>query len=295
MYVILPFVISLLAPPGGAIDWANHTYSINDGRYTLQDGEMERPDAEDEGIRESLTLGKALAVDLDGDGQTEHVVALQYWGGGTGRFDELHVYRVAGGKALFAGRIPGGDRADGGHGVVQLDGERVVIERLAAMPWQGVCCPTFTVIESWRWSEGRMVREMSRSRMAVEVDGRAPPSYDEALAAGRKAMAGAERNPQTAIEHLMAAVAARPGDATAIGELGFAMMVEKAPQAEDVLWAAVNAKGPAKARAAALYNLARMYRDAGETAKARDAAQRSLVLRPGNGPTEKLLAGLGTP
>lgn len=285
--LLLP--IALLAPPTGPVDWRNQSYVIDGTPMTVKDGTYLREPTDDD-IGESLELGSVASADLDGDGRPEYVVGLQYWGGGTGRFDELHIYRVVGGQKMFAGRVPGGDRADGGHGVVKVDGDRVRVERLSAMPWEGTCCPSFVVIESWRWDGGRMVRDIERSMIEPMEEGGETPDRAAALSAARAAMKGPQRNPQTAIEHLLTALRGAKADAEILGELGFAMKAEKIPEAEATLWAAAGGKGPDRVRAAALYNLARLYLDAGDRTRAVDAAQRSLVLRPDNAPTRKLLA-----
>ncbi len=281
--------LALFAPPTGPVDWRNQSYVIDGTPITVKDGAYLREPTDDE-TGESLDLGSVIPADLDGDGRPEYVVTLNYWGGGTGRFDELHIYRVVGGQKMFAGRVPGGDRGDGGHGVVKVDGDRVRVERLSALPWEGTCCPSFVVVESWRWDGGRMVRDIERSMIEPMEEGGEKPARAAALAAARAAMKTPNRNPQTAIEHLITALRTAPGDAEILGELGFAMKAEKIPEAEAALWAAAGGKGTDAVRAAALYNLARLYLDAGDRTRATDAAQRSLVLRPDNAPTRKLLA-----
>ncbi len=278
--------VALLAP-AGPVDWANLSYTVDGTTYTLTNGSFERQP--EDGVGESLELTGVVSGDLDGDGQPEHLVSLVYWGGGTGRFDELYVYRVAGKTPLLAGRILGGDRGDGGHGPVKIVGDAVRLERNASLPWDGVCCPSLAVVEHYRWIGGALVRDVERSGIVSLGGHTALPAYDASLKAARAAMTGAERNPQKAIEHLLLALEKTPGDPVALGELGFAMMAEKVPEAEAALWAAANSKGKASVRAAALYNLGKLYVERGDRARAVDAAQRSLVLRPGNKPTAALL------
>lgn len=287
--ICLPLLTAaLLAPPAaGPVDWANMTYTVDGTAYTLVNGQFERQP--EDGVGESLDLTGVVSGDLDGDGRPEYLISLNYWGGGTGRFDELYVYRLSGKTPLLAGRIPGGDRGDGGHGPVTIVGDSVRLERNASTHWDGACCPSLAVIEHYRWQGGQMVRDIERSGI-VPLGGDAESrSYAELLAAARKAMSGPERNPQTAVEHLLRALEKTPGDPVALGELGFAMMVEKVPEAEAALWAAAGSKGTDAVRAAALYNLGKLYVERGDRTRAIDAAQRSLALRPGNAPTAELL------
>lgn len=284
----LALLLILLAPAPGPVDWRNHSYVIDGTTYTLANGAWATPD--DAEFGQSLDLTGVHPVDVDGDGHLEYAVGLNYWGGGTGRFDELHIYRIAGKTPMLAGFVPGGDRGDGGHGPVRIDGSAVVLDRNYSTGWDGACCPSMSITERWIWRDGRMQLDVERSTLAPLADSNDTPDYAAELKAARAAMALAKRDGQKAAGHLLRALEARPGDAVALGELGFALVTEKEAAAEAALWAAVGAKGAAAVKAAALYNLAKLYHARGDRARAVDAAQRSLVLRPGNGPTEALLA-----
>ena len=295
------FASTLLALPGvasakspaGAVDWANHTYTVEGQTVTLKNGAWgKRHGDEDDGYEETLNFTGALSGDLDGDGIAEHVVSLQYWGGGTGRLDDIRIYRVAGAQTLYVADLPGGDRGHGGIIGLKIEDAGVVLTRMASLEWDGACCPSMAVTERWVWRAGRMVRDVERGMVSPMEDEKMPGDRAALLAEGRKAMASEKRDVETAIDTYLKALRVTPGDPKVLGELGFALMKAErhAHQAEAALWAAARPGGPAKVRAAALYNLGKLYLQQKDAWRAGDALQRSLVLRPGNGPTEKLLA-----
>lgn len=289
--------IALLTPPGvtpaatakPAFDWANHTFKMGDASHTLKNGEWEHEPANDDEMAQSLSLSGAYAIDIDRDGTDEALISLHHWPGGAGRFDELHLYRHTPTGPVLISEIPGGDRGDGGIGMVRVEDGIVHLERMVLLPNDGSCCASLALIERWQWQTDKMVRLVDRTTAmagpAASEDGPGDPKA--ALAAAREKM---KDDPAEAARYLTIALAARPDDATIIAELGFALQKADHTQAEAVLWGAVNAKsGPDPARAAALYNLGRLYLARNTPTPAIAALERSLTLRPGNKPTLALL------
>lgn len=289
--------IALLTPPGAtpaatvkpAFDWANHTFQMGDASHTLKNGEWEHEPTTDDEMAQSLSLTGVHAIDIDRDGIDEALVALHHWPGGAGRFDELRLYRHTPTGPVMIAEIPGGDRGDGGIGMTRVEDGIVHLERMVLLPNDLSCCASLALIERWQWQDGKMVRLVDRTTVtagpAAAEDGPGDPKA--ALAAGREKM---KDDPAEAARYLTIALAARPDDAAIIGELGFALQKADQTQAEAVLWGAVNAKtGPNPARAAALYNLGRLYLARNTPAPAIAALERSLTLRPGNKPTLALL------
>ncbi len=287
-------VLVLLAPPAvppksdlASVDWANRTYEAEGKQITLTKGTWETFNEADD-FGESLDLFGVKYVDLDGDGTDEAVVGLTYWGGGTGKFDSLTVFRAGAAGPEVMGRIPGGDRADGGLAEFSVEEAAVRVGRMHALPTGGACCPDFVTGELWRWQGGKMVEVPDAVTFDTFSEGKDAKAAKAGLKAGREATKAGEAD--AAVPTLLDALAKKPGDATILGELGFAM--KKAgwtTEARLALRAAVNAKGADKVKGAALYNLGRLELDAGDATAAVAAFERSLKLRPGNKPTEKAL------
>lgn len=112
------------------VDFMNFIYSSLGGtRIRVRNGRWERP------AREPAFNGEFLAVvdvqygDLTGDGRDEAVVWLEECGGGTGHFSFANVYTPTTGTPRRIGRVPAGDRADGGIGAVRVVGGRLEVER----------------------------------------------------------------------------------------------------------------------------------------------------------------------
>jgi hypothetical protein len=287
-------ILVLSAPPAAAkkvdlhqVDWANRAYEAEGKQVTLTKGNWETYD-EAEGFGESLDLFGVKYVDLDGDGTDEAVVGLTYWGGGTGKFDSLTVFRAGAAGPEVMGRIPGGDRADGGLAGFSVEKAAVRVGRMHALPTGGACCPDFVTRELWRWQAGKMVEVPDAVGFETFAEDKDAKGAQAGLEAGRKATKAGDS--ESAVAGLLDALAKKPGDATILGELGFAM--KKAgwtTEARLALRATPNATGPDKVKGAALYNLGRLELDAGDAAAAVAAFERSLKLRPGNAPTEKAL------
>ena len=87
--------------------------------------------------------------DVTGDGKDEAVILTNCNTGGTGQFSEGFVYTLKGGRASLVGRVPGGDRADGGLRSIRVDGGLLVVEFNDPDKAAGACCPEGIVIQKY--------------------------------------------------------------------------------------------------------------------------------------------------
>ena len=144
-----------------AIDWLTRTYNLGtiDEMYT-------RPFSVRNGMEEWTDAGQSawFAVrpptfgDLTGDGTDEAVIVTTFCGGGTGRFSEILVFGVERDRAVLVGRVPGGDRPDGGIHSAAVDAGVLVVRRL--WPSQGAGDAEKIAVETWRYRDARFI-EMS--------------------------------------------------------------------------------------------------------------------------------------
>jgi hypothetical protein len=114
-----------------AVDFRNYVYSRLDGvRVRVRDGEWRLPIAEDALSAEALGVDDVAFGDLTGDGRDEAVVSLSESSGGTGRFTFANVYTPGTPSPRRVGRIPSGDRADGGLAGVRIVSGRIEVDRI---------------------------------------------------------------------------------------------------------------------------------------------------------------------
>jgi hypothetical protein len=86
-----------------------------------------------------LYASEAAFGDLDGDGVEEAAVATSLNTGGSGLFDNLHVYGLDGDRVVLRGTAWFGDRADGGLWHYEIvDGH---LRAESFLTDQGACCP----------------------------------------------------------------------------------------------------------------------------------------------------------
>ena len=282
--------------PMRQVDWKNHTYQHSEagGVVTLKAGEWGQDHVEDGEVMysESLDLHGVIYVDLNGDAIEEAVVHLNYWGGGTGRFDELLVYtRGPDQKPKLIGRIPGGDRGDGGIAGLKAVESAVQIGRMMALAPDGTCCPSLVLDERWALIGGEMVELADHRRISAMEDDRPDPSgqkYKAAYKAGMAELKG--KGYEVAVKHFIDALSYRPRDTKATAKLGFALMKSGDFTAAAVLSAAAAAQKDPKKKAMILYNAGRVAMDGKSYAEAIKHFEGSLKLRPGNAPTESALA-----
>jgi hypothetical protein len=127
---------------------------VRNGKYskeTPQDGYTDR------------TYFDVLAVeygDLTGDGKEEAVILSNCNTGGTGQFTEGFVYTLRNSRPALLGRVPGGDRADGGLRSIKVDGGSLVVEFNDPDQAAGACCPEGIVIKKYHISSGGKLVEV---------------------------------------------------------------------------------------------------------------------------------------
>ncbi|MFN3201431.1 MAG: tetratricopeptide repeat protein [Bradymonadia bacterium] len=284
------------------VDWKNHTYTHADGPKggtTLKNGEwaMDHMTGDEIDYSESLSLHGVVYADLDGDGVEEAAVHLNYWGGGTGRFDAVNIYAADDkGKPKQIGRLPGGDRGDGGVANIKARPKDKAIElsRMSALSADGACCPSLLFIERWGMKNGKLVEQREHIKVTSfeEKTDDAKGSYQSHYQAGLVELKAQAYD--VATRHFIDALMFKPGDASATGKLGFALMKTGDFAAADVLSAAAAVQSNPKKKAMILYNAGKVALESGEYseyyAEAVKYFEASLALRPGNKPTLKALA-----
>ena len=98
--------------------------------------------------------------DVTGDGRDDAVVLSNCNTGGTGQFTEGFVYTLRSGKPALVGRVPGGDRADGGLRSIKVDGGNLVVEFNDPDKAAGACCPEGIVIQKYHMGSGGKLAEV---------------------------------------------------------------------------------------------------------------------------------------
>ncbi|MBU1429843.1 tetratricopeptide repeat protein [Myxococcota bacterium] len=288
--LLLASLLSLgaaLAIPQGAtrpvteIDWKNRAFQDPEhGAVRFQDGLYTFPVEPEEEIHQTLTLRGVHFGDLEGDAAQEAVVLTQHWGGGTGLFDAVEIFRATPkGVEAFA-RIPGGDRGDGGIIDVVVEGRVVKVTRMGSMNIDGACCPSLEIDERWVWRDGAM--RLVEDELIVRVRSDAPKgqTFKGALKAARAALKAGDSG--EGVEQLRAALSLEPKSPVAWSELGFALMKNDDLLAPLVLRYALQLEVKPKRKAAGWYNLGRAYASVKDHAAAARAFEASLALRPEN-------------
>jgi hypothetical protein len=95
--------------------------------------------------------------DLTGDKQDEAVVLSVCNTGGTGNFTEGFIYTMKGGKPVLLGRVPGGDRAEGGLRSLTVENGHLVVDANDASADSGACCPEYAIKSNYRLSGDKLI------------------------------------------------------------------------------------------------------------------------------------------
>ena len=127
------------------------------GAVQLRGGEGEYPNTI--GMEEpgGIELHDVGVLDLDHDGELEHVAYVLCMPGGSGTFDSVRAYHFRDGRFVQVAAIEGGDRADGGLDTPRLEGDAIVVGRFSGDE-EGLCCPTHVTDETWQLQSGSFVR-----------------------------------------------------------------------------------------------------------------------------------------
>jgi type 1 fimbria pilin len=147
------------------VDFKNFTYGPSCAGETttsvrVKNGEYVKETKQD-GYTDQVDF-RVLAVeygDLTGDGKDEALIRTNCNTGGTGQFSEGFIYTMKAGKPSLLGRIPGGDRADGGLRSLTVDGGLLVVEYNDPDKAAGACCAEGLVIQKYRVGSGGKLSE----------------------------------------------------------------------------------------------------------------------------------------
>ena len=164
------------------VDWSRFTYDTGeDGRFTVAGGTADfvfdddgatmtraefarRHPGVDPTERGSFSVEAPVFGDVDRDGVEDAVITSSLWGGGTGHFTNVWIYRMRDGAPVVLGSIPGGDRAEGGiAGVAVASGGAVLVSRYETDG--GACCPERVAHEVWRWNGAVFAQDVDVRRV----------------------------------------------------------------------------------------------------------------------------------
>jgi hypothetical protein len=163
-------------PSVRSVDWLNRTYgsvTVVDGEheYALdEDGNQVAPDYQPKDPdgwveRGSFRVAPPVYGDVTGDGAEEAIIISTENSGGTGQFDGIEVYAMRGGQPVVIGGIPGGDRGDGGISDIAIEGNIVVVQRMASQEGDGACCPSKLQTERWTWNGSTFIEDEAARKL----------------------------------------------------------------------------------------------------------------------------------
>jgi hypothetical protein len=144
------------------VDFKNFTYEPmcageSASKVRVRNGEYARAAADDPLYVNVVAIEYG---DLTGDGKDEAVILSNCNTGGTGQFTEGFVYTLRNGKPSLLGRVPGGDRADGGLRSIKVEGGNLVVEFNDPDKAAGACCSEGIVIQKYSMSSGGKLAEV---------------------------------------------------------------------------------------------------------------------------------------
>lgn len=169
-----------------AIDFKNFTYPAYCADDKPNPVEVKHGDFEHRGNESAMDyfhfwVKSVEFGDLDGDGKDEAVVITVCHPGGTGKFSEGYIFSLQRNKPKLIGRFPGGDRADGGLVAASVENGFLNVERNELSG--GLCCPNFTVTQTYRFSKGNFTSVGDSVRKELYPPKRIvlPPSQNEVV------------------------------------------------------------------------------------------------------------------
>jgi hypothetical protein len=133
------------------VDGIHHFYSPGQDKYKHEHAPLIR--------LHSVTHG-----DLDGDGNEEAAVHLNYSSGGTANWDFLYVYTLSRGRPTLLGILESGSRADGGLVRVVIEKQYLVLDFADGERRVGDCCSEGYIRVHYRWRKGGFVEEGPREK-----------------------------------------------------------------------------------------------------------------------------------
>ena len=147
------------------VPWRSWTYDLGEddslaavaqtgGKIPVSNWRFERRVGADSFVFEVIAVDYG---ELAGAGEAA-VVTWSIWTGGSGVFTGADVFVLERGRPTLAGRIPGGDRGDGGIYSVGFADGRVLLHRFDAAGG-GACCPTRLRLEAWTFERGELSLE----------------------------------------------------------------------------------------------------------------------------------------
>ena len=155
------------------VDFKNYTHSVHcigdkPENIAVKDGEYLREKQEDGYVdRFYFKIIDIAYGDVTGDGHDDAIVLGVCNTGGTGNFSEGFIYSLKGTKAALIGRIPGGDRAEGGLRETRVENGLLIVESNDPGEDGGACCPQVIVTSRYKLTAGKLVTVGKETRRPV--------------------------------------------------------------------------------------------------------------------------------
>ena len=111
-----------------------------------------------------ISLHSVTYGDLNGDGEQEAAVQLNYSSGGTANWDFLYIYAFRHGRAKLIGLLESGSRADGGLVHVSIAEGHLILDFADAERRVGDCCSEGYIRVHYHWRNGAFVEEGPREK-----------------------------------------------------------------------------------------------------------------------------------
>jgi len=118
-----------------------------------------------------LRVNSVIYGDLDGNGEEEAAVHLNYSTGGTANWDYLYVYKFARGDPRLMGILQSGSRGYGGLARTSIQGGMLVLDFADPERLAGDCCSEGYIRVRYRWKNGSFIEEGPRERGDVNLKG----------------------------------------------------------------------------------------------------------------------------
>lgn len=178
------FVYPWSGPPGGVpsswkwltSDPCQRFRAVNGIHHFYEPGE----DADERKHAPLISVDWVTYGDLDGDGEEEAVVEMNYSGGGTTNWDYLYVYKLQRGRPKLMARMQTGSRADGGLVRAFVQEKLLVVDFADPEKRVAECCSAGFVRVHYRWRDGAFAEKGDREYGKMDLyEGPPRPRFRE--------------------------------------------------------------------------------------------------------------------
>ncbi len=127
-----------------------------------------------------ISVDSVVYGDLDGDGNEEAVVAMNYSTGGTFNWDYLYVFTLDSGRAKLIERMETGSGGSGGLVRMSVQHQFLVIDFADPEQIAGDCCSKGFIRVHYRLQEGEFIEDGERGRGKLDlIEGPPRPRFSD--------------------------------------------------------------------------------------------------------------------